>query len=535
MEDASAGMEGGELEVEDDVDVVHPGHPVGARKRAKRMEREVVEAAEAVEPAPSAAEDVEVLGQGMYGVVTAEAGDPSRARKTCWARPSTCREIAVLSYLARVGLEGRVSPKCWGSVTNFSAGDLSIVMDRGVLIVPEKLDDALRTRYAREILALYILWSGVGLYHFDLKLDNFLVVRDAVRVIDWGLARTDGHKLYALDKDFVNSEQHRHPELYIFDKRPWMPEHYDKYELWALAYTLDQLTIQGGVQGGKCVGPLAPDVEAVVQGIFGHTIRTREELLRSVGAPVLSVLAEAGMGTGIRGVPVSAVNPVFPLAGEPDAAVHRCAWPAVVRWLFQQANRMNALHCFGGAVVVLSYWLRWRMSGAQSASQLQMAAVCALYMTRCIADFSDDSVAATYVDLGYGWDWTRKEVLDMAQEMFAVFPCQDHMTWLEAVNMNPLTLAGAHTNMFGFSPEVLLFAAAVFRDEAIALSQLDTAQVAWSSYTYEDLLLKCVRVLNSTLQGMALPPESLAPGGTRANLMILWNTRVGGLWQCRQH
>jgi hypothetical protein len=277
------------------------------------------------------------LGKGVYGVVTAV--DAEWVKKTVVHR-YFCEQAAheVMVYASRHGPARGISPDVrditwngWGATMTLQRGTCLV----DLLRLPA-LGLSARVSYALQILGLYRRWSARGLYHFDVKPDNFVVVDGRLRVIDWGMARTEASRLCPLDPDMAYSVLFRHPGLRFSCPQVYCSGRFDEFEVWAVAKTVSACFTKTCLPEARDVfgpevpaGPIADFLTAV---LVDAAVRTRVEAL---GHPVFSLVeadaeadaeAEDAHGREFGGPTVAAEMPAPPVPpGHVDPDVWRVA------------------------------------------------------------------------------------------------------------------------------------------------------------------------------------------------------------------
>lgn len=399
----------------------------------------------------SPCDQVVVIGKGTYGEVVVDASRPGTITKTTDLTDldimHACREAVVYSYLERVGLQGCVSPKRVDQRVDPNLESLQLVLERGRSIDPRVLAPATRLQFASQIVRLYAAWSAAGLYHFDLKLDNFVVMPgNLVRVIDWGLLRTDCDRLSPLNGAMAHAEFHRHPALLTRPTRVWGAEPYDCYEVWALCCTLRQLLRDT---------PAPPFVEAVLEH---KTITTRSQFLRA--AKQAGMLPSATTGhkdadadeDGYPEPPAVNWRALVPSGVDPRRGVE----PSERALAFLLADKLlDCLNCSdvtGALVAVLDLWFTVVPSRVQ-VQDLPQTVACAAFL--CLALGSEDQgepkefvhlipflvseapAAAAFRSCGGGvvTKPTIPAFMTLAARMFVAI--DQHGCWLALLNGNP--------------------------------------------------------------------------------------------------
>jgi hypothetical protein len=361
---------------------------------------------------------------------------------------------------------------------------LDIVLDRGQDITSSCISPALSEAYARSILNLYLLWSSVGLYHFDLKLDNFVAMPGhRVLVIDWGLMRTDCDRMYALDGSMAYAELHRHPALLDRPDRKWGKEPYETFELWALCRTLRQIKI-------LCGFSLPPAMQDFVDAVKDHKCHTRADALarlQSLGLVKEETVALLHVSAGHHARLCALALSIVGKEGRPLLAPHKRT--IAVQWLWDVIADAECWWVFGAAVLAFDLWCA-SQSEPLPTGDIQLAAVCAWYLVRLLMDNTSTAITLDYI--AYTADtYTREEMREYARSMFIAVGAL--VPWLVVINSNCFTLAAHAADMFGYNQELLVFAgsvccAEVCADPALTHSKLlDACAAAVESPVHADM------------------------------------------------
>jgi hypothetical protein len=387
--------------------------------------------------------------------------EPLKVRKQYKSgRAESCREIAVYEFLDWVGLRGQVSPPHDSATVNFSYGYIDIVMERGqdldteCVLTPENC-----SLYAKKILNLYLVWSALGLYHFDLKLDNFVLMpTGALRVIDWGLLRTDCDRMYALDSSTAFALSYRHPDLIDTHDRPWGKEPYDCFELWGLCHTLLYMS-------HKC--PVTADIKAFMREVFEGRCKTKEEAIAlMLQRDLVCADTLAAIDTAVSRMESAAAYPdaILKAAVGNNRLVLGHSRGVVLEWLLEVVVLLDCTRVFGAVVLAFDLWCAAQEEPVPS-SDIQLAAVCAMYLTRFVADGGNDWTATDYVKSTMD-TYTAQEMRVYAQNMYRVVGSQ--MPWIIVVNHNSFARAAALTDMFGYTTDAFRAAATIYCQEVCA-------------------------------------------------------------------
>ncbi len=175
------------------------------------------------------------IGSGTSGRVFPVAGSSdTRALKVLNTKDveQVARELVVYRMLAS---HPQVGPKCWSFVVGPES--THIELERGAPL--HTLPHSQRTRYTAQLLALYTAWSALGLYHCDIKPQNFVVVGTQLRVIDWGSCHFLASFLVPFNRRTCYSRLFRHPAVFATKSRHDVsPSVMETWELWAVACTL---------------------------------------------------------------------------------------------------------------------------------------------------------------------------------------------------------------------------------------------------------------------------------------------------------
>ena len=315
----------------------------------------------------------EPIGAGVYGKVYPM--DAHWVRKHLAPLPRrhqdighATREIMAYSRLQAVGAKGSVSPLC-SLVTVRSGWRVDLVLQRGVPLTARDFtaDDA------REVLRLYRAWSAAGLYHFDLKPDNFVRVHGQVRVVDWGLVRTDASRLQAMEPEFAFSPLYRHPDLTNLRVSPDAhPDDFAKYELWALCSVLQHMLVPGSENVIKpearvaaiqtATPPLPADIADLLADVFQGKCTSRAGALHHDVFEAMHADVDKD------------VNPRTPVVLVPATAQKRAA---VLGAMGDILEGLGMYGCVGGVLAIFDTWCAL-VSVPRAETMLAMAAAIVL-------------------------------------------------------------------------------------------------------------------------------------------------------------
>lgn len=236
----------------------------------------------------------ELVGTGGSARVFGLKADPGKVLKVLKTADvnQVARELVVYQTLPTQG----VSPRCWSFSTSPTV--THIVMDRGRGF--DCFPAAARAGFIPHVTALYLKWSEMGLYHCDIKPQNFVVLEEPrgrghhppqVRVIDWGCCRMQVSFLTAFNHRMCYSRPYRHPAIGQVTAGPVTPSKLETFELWALACTFlvmsqeaEALPVRGTFTE-EDVSALAPRMSGAVfefvDKVISGVITTRAQALTS--------------------------------------------------------------------------------------------------------------------------------------------------------------------------------------------------------------------------------------------------------------
>lgn len=217
------------------------------------------------------------VGKGLYGVVhtVTHAKVCKVVTSTKYWPVGAWREVMAYGRLQAVYDGTRLtspSPLCDEAQVTTCDGTVALMLRRGISL--PCLTDVDPDVLARHMLVAYDKWSAAGLFHCDIKLDNFVLLDGTAVVIDWGMARTSLARCNEMHMDLMHTPLYRAKHCGSMEAA----------ELYALASTIASVY----TREGRSVCAAAPDVRAFVLNVLARRVTTRRQLVDAglIAAPL---------------------------------------------------------------------------------------------------------------------------------------------------------------------------------------------------------------------------------------------------------